>query len=85
MIHVKWELEGNEIDEAAAQAAVQRILNYYKRALASVSCPAHGGQPWLSVRGRTVKSLTVSVGSCCSALKSQMDEQIRRVSRRDDG
>lgn len=33
MIQVKWELEGGDIDEVAAEAAVQPVLNYYKQAL----------------------------------------------------
>jgi hypothetical protein len=83
MIQVKWELEESDIDKGAAEAAVQRVLNYYRQVLAGVSCPAHSGEPWLAVRGRTLGSLTVSVESCCLALKSETDERIRRVSRRD--
>lgn len=52
MIQVKWDLEGGDIDEAAAEAAVKSVLNYYKQALAGVSCPDHGGMPLLAVRGR---------------------------------
>jgi hypothetical protein len=84
MIQVKWELEGSDIDAAAAESAVQRVINYYQRVLAGLSCPAHKKEPWLAVHGRTVGSLVVTVESCCPALKSQMDEQMRRVSRRDD-
>jgi hypothetical protein len=84
MIQVKWELEGSDIDEVAAEAAVQPVLNYYTQALTGVSCPTHGGKPWLAVRGRTVTGLRVSVESCCPALKSQTAERMRRVSRRDD-
>jgi hypothetical protein len=84
MIQVKWELEGNEIDEGTAEAAVEPVLNYYKQALTGVSCPTHGGNPWLAVRGRTVAGLRVSVESCCPALKNQTAERMRKVSRRDD-
>lgn len=83
MISVRWKLEGDDLDETAAQAAVQRILSYYSGVLAGVTCPVHGGEPWLDVRGSTTKNLTVSVGSCCRALIGLTEERIRRVSRRD--
>jgi hypothetical protein len=84
MIEVKWELEGSDIDEVAAAAAVKPVLNYYKQALAGVSCPDHGRMPLLAVRGRTMAGLRVSVESCCPALQRQTDARMRRVSRRDD-
>jgi hypothetical protein len=84
MIQVKWELEGSDIDVAAAEGVLQRVLNYYQRVLVGLSCPAHFAEPWLAVRGRTLGSLKVTVESCCPALRSEMDELMRRVSRRDD-
>lgn len=70
MIEVTWELEGDNIDQAAAGAAVERVLDYYKRALAGLTCPAHGSEPWLEVRGRMPEDLKVSLGTCCEALKA---------------
>lgn len=84
MIQVRWNLEGNDIDESVAAATLQRLLDYYKRALADVSCPVHGGEPWLDVHGSTIHDLTVSVGSCCRTSRGLADERIRRVSRRDE-
>lgn len=83
MIEVRWELEADGIDQAAAAAAVERILNYYQRVLTGITCPRHAGTPWLVVRGRAVKDLAVSLGTCCSDLKEQTDARMRSVSRRD--
>jgi len=84
MMEVRWELEGNGIDQSSAEAAMQRVLNYYDRALADLTCPAHGRAPWLTVRGRMVKDLAVRVECCCPILQSQAEERLRRVSRRDE-
>ena len=83
MIQVRWELEGDEIDERSARIAVQKILDYCSSVLAEVSCPVHGGKPWLEVRGSAVKNLTVGIGSCCRLLFGITEERIRRVSRRE--
>jgi hypothetical protein len=85
MIEVKWDLDGDGIDQFTAAAAVQRVVDYHRRALAGITCPAHGGEPWITVRGPTVASLGVSVEHCCTALKSRIDARMRQVSRRDEG
>ncbi len=82
MIEVTWELEGDNIDQAAAGAAVERVLNYYKRALSGLTCPAHGSEPWLEVRGSVLADLKVSLGTCCAALKVTTEERIRSISLR---
>ena len=56
MVEVRWEIEGTELGPDAAQKALQRVLDYNGRALAGISCPVHSDEPWLIVRGSTVKT-----------------------------
>ena len=83
MIWVKWELDGEEIDDVAAELAMQHVLIFHKRALAGLVCPVHRADPWLVVRGSTLESLTVILQTCCPVLKDQAEERIRRASRKE--
>jgi hypothetical protein len=82
MIEVRYELEG-DIDNHAAERAVERILRYHQHALAGVTCPTHETAPWLTVRGRAVDRLTVTIESCCVALSDKARTRIQDISRRD--
>lgn len=80
MMKVEWEFDGDEVGKAAAQAAVRRILDHYKRALNGLTCPIHGDVPILRVRGRTLEDLDISVESCCQPLIDEAYARIRRAS-----
>lgn len=68
MIKVEWEFDGDDVGEAAAQAAVRRILDRYKRALNVLTCPTHRDVPILRVRGGTLDDLDITVESCCQPM-----------------
>jgi hypothetical protein len=80
MIKVEWEFEGDDVGEAAAQAALRMILDRYKRALRGLTCPTHGEVLILRVRGRTLEDLDISVESCCQPLMDEANARIRRAS-----
>jgi hypothetical protein len=82
MVEVKFELGGVEKDEA--QNAVSKTIRFYQQALDGVTCPTHGGTPFLTVRGNSVQRLAVSMDACCRALTSAANARVRAVSRRDD-
>ena len=84
MIAVRWDLNGAELDPSEAQRAVEKAVGFHQRALAGVTCPAHNQAPVLVVRGLSVRTLTVSVETCCDALRAGVDGRIRAVSRRND-
>jgi hypothetical protein len=83
MVEVKFELEGSVL-KTAAEAAVQRTVRFYQQALEGVTCPTHGSNPSLVVRGNTVERLAVSIEACCAALSETADARLRAVSRRDE-
>ena len=85
MIAVRWDLNGAELDPAAAERAVEKVVGFHQRALAGVTCPEHNQAPVLVVRGQSVKTLAVSVETCCDELRAKVDGRIRAVSRRDEG
>ena len=85
MIAVRWELNGADLDPAAAERAVEKVVGFHQRALAGVTCPAHNQPPVLVVRGQSVKTLAVSIEACCDALRAKAYDRIRAVSRRDEG
>ncbi len=82
MIQVKYDVEGADLDKEAAEAAVGKVLNYYKQALAGLTCPLHGREPWLKVHGRTLETLAVSIETCCQELLNRTDARTGGVSRR---
>jgi hypothetical protein len=79
MIAVKWEFEG---DEAVVQAAVEKILDRYQRALGGISCPVHGTGPSLIVRGRTLEDFELSIETCCQDFIIEANARIHDKRRR---
>jgi hypothetical protein len=83
MVEVKFELQGG-VTEPTAEAAVEKTVRFYQQALEGVTCPTHGSNPSLVVRGNTVEQLAVSIEACCAALSETADARLRAVSRRDE-
>jgi hypothetical protein len=83
VVQVKFDLD-DEIEKPAAEAAVQKTVKFYQRALESMTCPDHGNKPSLVVRGNTMARLAVSVETCCPVLSNAVDARIRAVSRREE-
>lgn len=79
MIQVEWDFAGGNVDRAAAQKALEKVLGYYERALAGLTCPNHGQAPSLRVRGPSVETLAVSVETCCQALSGRAPDGSRDV------
>jgi hypothetical protein len=77
MIEVEWEFEGDALGEAAAQAAVQKILSHYNRAIGKLTCPIHHRAPVLRVRGRTLEDLEIDIATCCDVLVNEANSRIR--------
>jgi hypothetical protein len=82
MIAVKWEFEGDDLEVITVQAAVERVLRRYQRALGSVRCPVHESGPLLIVRGRSLNDLDLSVQPCCQALVNEANARIQGARRR---
>lgn len=82
MVQVKWDFEGADLDKEAAEAAVGKVLNYYKQALAGFTCRVHSQEAWLKVHGRTLETLAVSIETCCQELLDRVNARIGGVSRR---
>jgi hypothetical protein len=82
MIAVKWEFEGDEADVSMVQAAVEKILNRYQRALGGISCPVHGTGLSLVVRGRTLEDFELSIETCCQDFVTEANARIHDKRRR---
>lgn len=85
MMEVKWEFEGDEHGQAAAETAVQRILDRYSRPLATIRCPVHGKVPVLRVRGHSLEDLDLTVETCCEALLRDANSRIRATPQLERG
>jgi hypothetical protein len=83
MVALKFELEDG-LGEMAAEAAVEKTVRFYRRALEGVTCPVHGSYPSLLVKGGTMARLAISIEVCCAALSNAADDRVRAVSRRED-
>ena len=82
MVDVEWDFMGGELDRAAAEKAVGRVVTFYQQALAWITCPTHHREPWLRVEGRTSESLRVIIEACCGELLERANDKVRGVSRR---
>src|SRR3954467_8280615 len=82
MIAVKWEFEGDEADLAVVQAAVEKMLYRYQRALGGISCPVHGTGPSLAVRGRMLEDFELSIETCCQDFITEANARIHDKRRR---
>jgi hypothetical protein len=84
MVDVQWNFEEGELDRAAAEKAVGKVLAFHQQALAGITCPIHQREPSLIVEGRTPQTLRVSIEACCGKLLEKAHYKVRGVSRRDE-
>jgi hypothetical protein len=82
MIEVKWELQDRLLKTRAELGAVGKVLRFYSHALAGATCPIHEQEPWLTVSGGTLESLTIRIEACCAEALAQANMRVASVSRR---
>ena len=82
MIDISVEINGRKVNprnmkDAMETMIVSGIVDCVKKSVQGISCPKHGEQPKLKVKGRNFDNLSVEVSGCCDALKDKVKKKLQ--------